>query len=71
MKSDIERLIQCIICGKDPETCGASEKDEDNEGLCLKYKPRTKYFKCEGICEECEAQTAIECLERRENGYIR
>lgn len=32
-KKDSTRLIQCILCDKDPEDCGASEKDEDSEGL--------------------------------------
>ena len=71
MKSDTERLIQCILCDKDPEACGASEKDEDSEGLCLKYRPHDKYMYCGGICEQCETTTAMACNLWRRNDNIR
>lgn len=60
MKSDIERLSQCLLCGNDPETCGASEEDENAEGLCLKFINFEKKFNCcDGDCKRCEA--AEEC----------
>jgi len=36
---DKARLFQCIMCAEDPDTCNCSEKDEDENGLCLKHKP--------------------------------
>lgn len=35
---DIERMMQCVMCKSDPEKCGCSEKDEDENGMCKKYK---------------------------------
>ena len=34
---DYTRLAQCILCWKDPEKCGCTEKDEDEKGLCNKF----------------------------------
>lgn len=34
------RLIQCIFCAKDPRTCNCTKADEDENGMCLKYKRR-------------------------------
>ena len=36
--SEAERIIECMCCGRDPETCGATEKDEDEDGFCKLYK---------------------------------
>lgn len=33
-----ERMIQCVMCAKDPETCGCCEKDEDENGMCKEFK---------------------------------
>lgn len=35
--SDYERLAQCIVCWRDPDTCECTEKDEDERGLCRKF----------------------------------
>lgn len=35
-----ERLLQCAKCANDPEKCGCTEKDEDVNGMCMKYKER-------------------------------
>lgn len=40
---DIERLIQCITCKNDPETCGCDDKDEDSEGMCVCWAERKEY----------------------------
>ena len=37
---DIERLIQCITCSCDLEKCGCTEADEDENGMCTKWKDR-------------------------------
>lgn len=37
---DKRRLLQCIFCGNNPDTCGCTEKDEDAKGYCTKYKER-------------------------------
>lgn len=34
------RFIQCVFCARDPETCGCTEKDEDNKGFCVCYRSR-------------------------------
>lgn len=39
-KEDKERLLQCVLCANDPDTCGCTEADEDETGLCTKYKKR-------------------------------
>lgn len=31
------RLLQCVFCNNNPETCGFDEKNEDAEGMCKKY----------------------------------
>lgn len=31
------RLLQCVFCNKDPETCGCTERNEDEKGMCTKY----------------------------------
>ena len=35
--SDYERLAQCIVCWRDPETCGCTEADEDDRGFCKRF----------------------------------
>lgn len=41
--SDIERLIQCVICAKNPERCNATEKDEDDRGMCKLWEERKDF----------------------------
>lgn len=45
--SDIERIVQCIICAKNPAKCNATEKDEDERGMCKLWEKRkdVKYGK--------------------------
>lgn len=31
------RLLQCVFCKNNPETCGCSERNEDEKGMCKKY----------------------------------
>ena len=31
------RLLQCVFCDNDPETCGCTERNEDKDGMCRKY----------------------------------
>ena len=38
--NDKKRLFQCVTCRKNPEICGCTEKDEDVNGMCMKYKER-------------------------------
>lgn len=40
MEQDLKRLIQCVICANDPETCGCTDDDEDEQGFCLNYRKR-------------------------------
>lgn len=40
MKTDYERLMQCILCENDPERCGCTDADENEQGMCTKYKGR-------------------------------
>lgn len=35
---DKERLAQCIVCAEDPFRCGITEEDEDENGMCLRFK---------------------------------
>ena len=35
---DKVRLLQCVFCNRDPINCGYDEKDEDENGLCRKYR---------------------------------
>ena len=48
--SDLKRMKQCIDCARDPETCGCTDKDEDENGMCKKCLPRRedKNAKSEG-----------------------
>lgn len=36
--NDIERLLECLTCKREPLTCGCTEKDESEDGSCVKYK---------------------------------
>lgn len=38
--SDIERLVQCCICARNPADCNADENDEDDRGMCKLYVKR-------------------------------
>lgn len=40
-QNDKRRLAQCVNCVKDPDTCGATEKEEDEKGFCKMYERRT------------------------------
>ena len=40
MKTDHERLMQCILCENDTERCGYTDADENEQGMCTKYKGR-------------------------------
>ena len=42
MKSDFERLMECITCGRDPGHCGCTDDDEDENGLCKKWTRRRR-----------------------------
>ena len=33
------RLLQCIYCMNDPNDCGCTEKNEDKNGMCKRYRP--------------------------------
>ena len=35
---DKTRLLQCVTCKNNPDDCGRDDKDEDNNGLCVKYQ---------------------------------
>ena len=39
-KKDQARLTQCIFCSNVPRRCGCTEADEDENGMCLKFKRR-------------------------------
>lgn len=32
------RLLQCVTCQNNPDNCGCDDKDEDNNGLCVRYQ---------------------------------
>lgn len=38
--NDFRRLMECITCRSNPETCGCTETDENEKGHCQKYKCR-------------------------------
>lgn len=40
--NDKIRLLQCVFCNRDPDTCGCTEKDENDKGMCKKYSCREK-----------------------------
>ncbi len=40
--NDLKRMKQCIGCMRDPENCGCTEKDEDENGMCKRCLPRVK-----------------------------
>ena len=44
-QNDRMRLVQCMKCKKDPDICGASEKDEDENGLCKLFKRRQDEYR--------------------------
>jgi len=35
--NDLLRLAQCVFCGRDPGTCGCTEKNEDSKGMCKRF----------------------------------
>lgn len=35
---DLLRLKQCITCANDPADCGCDDSDEDENGMCTKWK---------------------------------
>ena len=37
MKTDFERLMECVFCEHDPKTCNCDEEDET--GSCVEWKP--------------------------------
>ena len=37
---NIARLMQCIECKNDPEYCGCTDDDEDDDGFCKKWEER-------------------------------
>lgn len=36
-ENDLFRMRQCFYCLNNPETCGCSDDDEDENGHCKKY----------------------------------
>lgn len=40
---DTLRLLQCVMCSEDSLKCGCTERDEDENGFCNKYKERVKH----------------------------
>lgn len=40
MKTDWERLFECLTCENDPMTCNCTDADEDEERSCTKWKER-------------------------------
>ena len=36
--SSMKQIAQCLICVKDPKTCGATYEDQNAEGLCVKME---------------------------------
>ena len=34
---DKERLLQCVLCKRNPMYCMSEDEDEDNNGLCKNY----------------------------------
>lgn len=39
-EKDIDRLMQCITCERNPQTCGCKDEDEDSEGMCVCWAER-------------------------------
>lgn len=39
---DIDRMMQCVTCVHNPETCGCDDADEDKSGMCMKWTRRGK-----------------------------
>lgn len=37
---NLRRLKQCVTCGRNPETCGCDDADEDASGMCMKWVER-------------------------------
>ena len=37
---DIDRMMQCVTCGRNPETCECDDTDEDKYGMCMKWVER-------------------------------
>ena len=37
-ENDKKRLMQCVKCMNNPETCNCTEADEDENGMCKRYK---------------------------------
>ena len=37
---DIDRMMQCVTCDRDPQKCGCTEADEDKSGMCMKWVER-------------------------------
>ena len=35
---DKDRLMQCIKCENNPETCNCTDSDEDSDGMCKKFR---------------------------------
>ena len=38
--ANLRRLKQCVTCGRNPETCGCTESDEDANGMCMQWSER-------------------------------
>lgn len=36
----IARMMQCVWCKNDPETCGCTDDDEDENGFCRQWAER-------------------------------
>lgn len=36
-RNDFKRLMQCLTCANDPETCGCDDSDEDENGMCRMF----------------------------------
>lgn len=37
---NLARVMQCIECKNDPEYCGCTDDDEDEDGFCKKWEER-------------------------------
>lgn len=38
LERELKRIEQCIRCANDPQTCGCTETDEDENLMCKKYR---------------------------------
>jgi len=40
---NLARLMECIECGNDPDHCGCTEEDEDENGYCKRWRRKESW----------------------------